>query len=145
MLLDGLSRVLAAHRDARWIVHDGSWVTLAEDLPWATASWDAVVDYARRVADSSGDLTVVHLEGSITAAVARRRARDGDERYARSLAHARSYLGDDTMSDVEVVAAGAERIAAIHAAAGIVPITIDADAGPDAALAAALRGLLARP
>ena len=145
LLLDGWARVLRSRADAPWIVNDGSWVMLGEDLPWARASWDAVVAYARRLSELSPGLTVVHLRGSIAAATARRRERDGEERYARSLAYGRELYGTDTMSDEEVVAAGAERIAAIHAAAGITPIVIDADAGPDAAVEDALRRLLARP
>jgi hypothetical protein len=46
LLLDGWSRILRAVDGAQWIVHDGCWVPLGEDLPWA--SWDAIVEFARR-------------------------------------------------------------------------------------------------
>lgn len=63
LLLDGWSRILAANRRATWIVHDGCWVPLGEDLPWATS--DAVVDFARRMFEISSafDPLVFFLHG----------------------------------------------------------------------------------
>jgi hypothetical protein len=130
MLLDGWARLLRSHAGADWIVVDGSWVLLAEDLPWAMASWDAIVDHARQLVDIAGGteaVTVLHLDVSPATAVARRRVRDGVD------------------VDVAEVRAGAERVAAIYAAAGIVPEVIAADGGPDAARRDTLRRLLARP
>lgn len=46
LLLDGWSRILRAVDGSQWIVHDGCWVPLGEDLPWASS--DAIVEFARR-------------------------------------------------------------------------------------------------
>ena len=63
LLLDGWSRILRAVEGAQWIVHDGCWIPLGEDLPWA--SWDKVVEFARRTFEIAApyDPTVFFLHG----------------------------------------------------------------------------------
>ena len=63
LLLDGWSRILRAVDGALWIVHDGCWVPLGEDLPWA--SWDAIIDFADRTFELAApyDPVVFFLHG----------------------------------------------------------------------------------
>ena len=78
-LLAGWSRLVASFPPERCVVHDGSWMPLAEDLPWAQESWGAIVGYTRRLLEIAAELDpmVLFLEGSAETALARAAAGRG--------------------------------------------------------------------
>jgi hypothetical protein len=134
LLLDGWSRVLrvasGGSASARapvpaWIVHDGCWVPLGEDLPWAT--WDAIVDFARRTFDLSAphDPVVFFLHG--------------DDAQIRPRIAARGWSADSQV-DAD---AWSDRLHRILTTAGVAVTDLDATQPADKVLADALAVLLA--
>ena len=120
LLLDGWSRILRTVGHAPWIVHDGCWVPLGEDLPWA--SWDAIVEFTRRTFEIAApyDPTVFFLHG--------------DEEQIRPRIEARGWTDPPPCSGQE----WAERLHRILTTAGVDITDLDATRPADAVLRDAL-------
>jgi energy-coupling factor transporter ATP-binding protein EcfA2 len=125
LLLDGWSRLLRTVRGAPWIVHDGCWVPLGEDLPWA--SWDAIVEFTRRTFEIAApyDPVVFFLHG--------------DEEQIRPRIEARGWA-DSPSSDGQE---WADKLHRILTTAGVEITDLDASRAPDAVLRDALAVLAA--
>lgn len=120
LLLDGWSRILRTVGGASWIVHDGCWVPLGEDLPWA--SWDAIVDFTRRTFEIAAPYhpTVFFLHG--------------DEEQIRPRIEARGWTDPPPCSAQE----WADKLHRILTAAGVDITDLDATRPADAVLHDAL-------
>jgi hypothetical protein len=126
LLLDGWSRMLRAVDGAQWIVHDGCWVPLGEDLPWA--SWDAIVEFARGAFEIAApyDPTLFFLHG--------------DEDQIRPRINARGWTDPPPCHAQE----WSDRLHRILTAAGVDITDLDATQPAEAVLRDALAAL-ARP
>ena len=147
-LLAAFEAFLAARPSVDWIVNDGSWVLLGEDLPWAQASWEAVVGYARGlrevVVERGLEPRLLFLDAPVEVAVERARRRDGEERFNRWLSYSRGLPAMASMaaaSDVEVVAAGCVRVRRILDEAGWAFVSLPAGESKEVVLDAALEAL----
>ena len=124
LLLDGWARILRSVEGAPWIVHDGCWVPLGEDLPWAT--WDAIVDFGRRTLElSAARRPVVFFL-------------HGDEAQIRPRIEARGHAVPPTCDDE----AWADRLHRILTAAGADLVELDATRSAEAVLRDALGALV---
>jgi hypothetical protein len=126
LLLDGWSRILRAADGAKWIVHDGCWVPLGEDLPWATC--DAIVDFARRTFEIAApyDPILLYLHG--------------DEEQIRPRIEARGWVDPPPCDARE----WSERLHRILTAAGVDITDLDATHPAEQVLADALSVLADR-
>jgi predicted kinase len=148
VLLSSFAAFLAARPAVDWIVNDGSWLLLAEDLPWAQASWGALVDYARRlrsaVFDAGLEPLVLFLDAPPSVAVARARKRDGDESFDRWIGIMRRQaplVGVAGGTEVELVAGWCERVRRIWHESGWTLVDLPAAEPADVVLEAALAHL----
>jgi predicted kinase len=148
VLLASFADFLAARPAVDWIVNDGSWVLLAEDLPWAQASWEALVDYARRlrsaVFDAGLEPLVFFLDAPPEVAVARARRRDGDESFDRWIGIMRRQaplVGVSGGTEVELVAGWCERVRRVWHEAGWSLVDLPAGEPAEVVLEAALAHL----
>ena len=145
-LLDAFRRLLESAPDSDWIVHDGCWVPLAEDLPWAQDSWDAIVGFARdlkRVTDDYRPI-VFFLHGDLAEARGRQLARDGYEKVDAYVSYVRSFTPLRQWRDAEPLAlaqAYANRLRSIWTDAGWELVDISADGSPTDVLKRALDAL----
>src|SRR5215472_6491819 len=143
-LLGGFSRLLEGLPAAEWIVFDGNWVLLAEDLPWAQASWEDTVAFARGLRERTTHryhLTVVYLQLDPAEVISRHRRRDGKAAFSRWLNYLRRLpalqLDPDT-PPVEVARAWSRRLREIWVAAGQPLQCVPAVGTPDEVLARVL-------
>ena len=130
-LLAAFDAFLAARSaDLRWIVNDGSWLLLAEDLPWAQASWSAIAAFSARLramADAWNPV-VLYVDTPVERAMARARARDGAEAFDRWLEAMRRLPALADVADApvtELAAAWCARVRALLDAGGWRVIDLD--------------------
>ena len=143
-LLDSFARFLAARPpEVRWIVNDGSWLLLAEDLDWAQSAWAGIVDFSMRLRELAAPWhpVVLYVDTPVDVAVARARVRDGVEGFDRWVASMRRLpaLAEVAHAPVaELVAAASARVRALLDAGGwpveVLDGSVDADALVDAAV-----------
>jgi hypothetical protein len=145
-LLESCAAYLEARPAVEWVIEDGSWVALAEDIPWAQASWVDLVDYARRLRaliDRCGfEPVVLWVDTPADVALVRRRERDGDERvdgWIDTMGKLPALTG--RRGEVEVVAGWAERMRRIYVESGWPFSEVPGGAPVDVVLAAALEHL----
>ena len=147
-LLSSFEAFLAARPPVDWIVNDGSWVLLAEDLPWAQSSWSMLVDYADRLREevvrSGHEPFVFFVDTPPEVAVARARVRDGDESFDRWIALMRAQaplVGLAGATDVELIAGWCERVRRVWDEAGWSLVDVCGAEPSAVVLAAALEAL----
>ena len=146
-LLAAFERFLAARSpDLRWIVNDGSWLLLAEDLPWAQASWSAIADFSARLRELAEpwNPVVVFLDTPVARAIARARERDGAESFDRWLEAMRrlpalAHAADATETDL--AAAWCSRVRMLLDVGGWPVIELDGSVPAEALLDAAVERL----
>jgi thymidylate kinase len=145
-LLAAFEAYLAARPDVEWIVNDGSWVLLAEDLPWAQRSREELVAYTRRLRELAAphDPVVFFLDAPAAVAVARARVRDGDERFDSWIAILRRHPPLAPLAEgpeVDLIAGWGAHVRAVFEEAGWPLVPLPAGEPKEVVLAAALEAL----
>lgn len=146
-ILEHLERKFADLPAVDFVVDDGCWLLLAEDLPWAQSSWQDFVDFthslltlARRL-----DPIVLFLEVSASEAALRRVGRDGRDAHAswlramRRLPALERWRGD---SDENLLTAWAERLRGVWTDAGACLVVVTGEGSTQDAVAEVLPLLL---